>query len=253
MSETRFKTLRDTPLEDYLTPGSPLCAGCGGQLGLRIFHKVLGRNVVFVNAAGCLTLMFVYPYAPLRSSWMYTAFASAPAGAQGIRDALDILLAKHRIEPDEDLKVVVVTGDGAAYDIGLQATSGAIQRGLDFYYFVYDNEAYGNTGFQWSSATPVGSSTTTTPSSRFSPAGSLAEKKDLFEIWRAHKPPYVATVSVAHAVDMMRKIERSMGMRGPKLFIALAPCPTGWGFDPSEAIRIAKLAVEQVCGLSKKP
>jgi pyruvate ferredoxin oxidoreductase beta subunit len=62
--------------------------------------------------------------------------ASAPAGAQGVRDALDILFASGRLPPEEDLQVVVLTGDGAAYGIGLSATSGAIERGLDFLYIV---------------------------------------------------------------------------------------------------------------------
>ncbi|MCS6769212.1 MAG: thiamine pyrophosphate-dependent enzyme [Candidatus Caldarchaeum sp.] len=245
--ETRFKTLREFPLDEYLSPGATMCAGCGGMIVLRIFHKALGGNVVIVNAAGCLTLLQVYPYTPLKSSWMYTAFASAPAGAQGIRDALDILMEKGKLPQGEDLKVVVLTGDGAAYDIGLQSSSGAIERGLDFYYLVYDNEAYGNTGFQRSGATPFGSSTTTTPPTNLNPAGYSGMKKDLFEIWRSHNPPYLATIAPSHVVDMLRKIETASGFRGPKLFISLSPCPTGWGFDPSETIKLSRLAVE--CGV----
>ncbi|MEM4329425.1 MAG: thiamine pyrophosphate-dependent enzyme [Candidatus Caldarchaeum sp.] len=242
--ETKFKTLREFPVEEYLSPGSPMCAGCGAMLVLRIFHKALGGNVVFVNAAGCLTLMQVYPLTPLKSSWMYTAFASAPAGAQGISDAFDILIAKGRMSPGERMQVVVLTGDGAAYDIGLQSSSGAVERGLDFYYLVYDNESYGNTGFQKSGATPYGSSTSTTPPTRLNPAGYTGVKKDLFEIWRSHSPPYVATLAPSHVVDMLRKVEKASRLRGPKLFISLAPCPTGWGFDSSEAVRVSRLAVE---------
>jgi pyruvate ferredoxin oxidoreductase beta subunit len=242
--ETRFKTLRDVPIEEYLSPGNSLCAGCGGVLTVRLFHKVLGENVVLVNAAGCMSLLLVYPYSPLKSSWMYTAFASAPAGAQGIRDALDVLIAKGKIPSSEDLKVLVVTGDGAAYDIGLQSTSGAIQRDLDFYYLVYDNEAYGNTGFQVSSSTPFGSSTTTTPSTSIFPEGNESKKKDLFEIWRAHKPPYIATISSSQPVDMLRKIEKSSASKGPKLFIAYSGCPTGWGYDPQDTVKIEQLAIE---------
>ncbi|BAJ49932.1 pyruvate ferredoxin oxidoreductase, beta subunit [Candidatus Caldarchaeum subterraneum] len=244
---TRYRTLRDFPVEEYLSPGATMCAGCGAMLVLRAFHKVLGPDVVFVNAAGCLTLLQVYPYTPNKSSWMYTAFASAPAGAQGIRDALDILIEKGRVNSIEDLKVVVVTGDGAAYDIGLQSTSGAIERGLDFYYLVYDNEAYGNTGFQKSGATPYGSATATTPPTERNPTGYTGAKKDLFEIWRSHKPPYIATVAPSHMVDMLRKIETASQFKGPKLFIAFSSCPTGWGFDPSLSVRISRLAVE--CGV----
>jgi pyruvate ferredoxin oxidoreductase beta subunit len=242
-SETRFRTLKDMPAEDYLAPGNTLCAGCGGVLAVRLFHKALGGNAVWVNAAGCMTLLLAYPYSPLKSSWLYTAFASAPAGAQGIRDALDLLIAKGKVPPSEDLKVVVVTGDGAAYDIGLQSTSGAIHRGLDFYYLCYDNEAYGNTGFQMSSSTPFGSASKTTPPTAETPLGNTTRKKDLFEIWRAHKPPYVATLSTSHGVDFLRKVEKGSSMRGPKLYLAMASCPTGWGYDPSRSIEVEKLAV----------
>jgi pyruvate ferredoxin oxidoreductase beta subunit len=243
-TETRFKTLKDMPVEDYLSPGNTMCAGCGGILALRIFHKVLGPNVAWVNAAGCMTITMSYPLSPLKSNWLYTAFASAPAGAQGIRDALDVLMAKGKMSKSEDMKVVVVSGDGAAYDIGLQSTAGAIDRRLDFYYLCYDNEAYGNTGFQMSSSTPYGSSTKTTPATPAFPLGNTSGKKDLFEVWRAMKAPYVASLSNSHGVDFLRKVEKAGNIRGPKLFLAFAACPTGMGFDPKDSIEVEKLAVQ---------
>jgi len=167
MKRELYRSLRDISREEMLSPGGSLCAGCGGLLTLRLVHKALGEDVVFVNAAGCFTLLAVFPFTPLRSSWIYTAMACAPAGAQGIRDALDILKEKGRIPPEKDPKVVVVTGDGAAQDIGLQSTMAAIHRGLDFYYLCYDNEAYGNTGFQLSASSPYGSRTTTSLDLRF--------------------------------------------------------------------------------------
>ncbi len=242
--ETKFKTLKDVPAEEYISAGSPLCAGCGALLAVRLFHKVLGPNVVWVNAAGCMTMLFGYPFAPIKSNWLYSVFASAPGAAQGIGDALDALQAKGRIPASERMKVVVVTGDGAAYDIGLQSTSGAIQRNLDFYYLCYDNESYGNTGFQMSSSTPYGSATRTSEPTLSHPEGHQGRKKDLFEIWRAHSPPYVATISSSHAVDLMRKVEKATKFEGSKLFIALAGCPTGWGFDPQDTIRMERLSVE---------
>ena len=108
-----YQSIRQIPREEHLAGGTGLCGGCGGLLSLRLLHKALGPNVVFVNAAGCLTLLAVFPTSPLRSSWLYTAMGSAPAGAQGVRDALDVLRAKGRLREEDDLKVVVVTGDGA--------------------------------------------------------------------------------------------------------------------------------------------
>ena len=201
-------------------------------------HKVLGGNVVIVNAAGCMTLLSVYPFTPLRSSWLYSTMGSASAGAQGIRDALDIMISKGRLPQEEDIKVLVLAGDGSTYDMGLSSTSAAIHRHLDFWYLCYDNEAYGNTGFQMSGASPFGSRTAT------SPAGTLQTKKDIFEIWRAQRPPYIATVSAHDSVDLAEKVKRAEQHPGPKLFLSLAVCPTGWGFDPSQSDEIAKLAIE---------
>lgn len=233
-----FKSPKDIPTEEYLTPGSHLCAGCGGLTTLRLMHKVLGENVVIVNAAGCMTLLATYPFTPLKSSWLYTTMASAAAGAQGVRDALDILLQKGRLSPADDLKVLVLAGDGSTYDMGLSSTSAAIHRGLDFWYLCYDNEAYGNTGFQLSSASPEGSHTST------STAEPLQRKKDIFEIWLAHHPAYVATVSSHETVDLAEKVHRAQSLKGPKLFLALSVCPPGWGFEPELGDHLAHLAVE---------
>ncbi len=244
MDVVPIKSIKELPPEENILPGTPTCAGCGGLLTLRHCLKALGRRVVIVNAAGCLTLLSVYPFTPFKNSWLYTAMACAPAGAQGIRDALDILIKKGSLDPKEDMKVVVLTGDGSAYDMGLSSTSGAIYRKLDFYYICYDNEAYGNTGFQRSGATPLASKTETSPPGRINPTGAKLSKKDLFEIWNSHRAPYLATISPAYPVDLINKFKRAEKYKGPKLFIALAPCPPGWAIDPSYTVRISKLAVD---------
>jgi pyruvate ferredoxin oxidoreductase beta subunit len=231
--------MQDLPSTHLLGSGTAMCAGCGGLQAVQEIYDVLGPKTVFVNAAGCMTLLSVYPFTPFRGSWLYTAMASAPAGAQGVRDALDLLLAKGRIPPEEDLEVVVLTGDGAAYGMGVSATSGAIDRGLDFLYVCYDNEGYGNTGQQTSAATPHAARTATHARG----LGFPGEKKDLFSIWAAHRPAYVATAVGAEPVDLARKIEKAQGLAGPRLVIVLSPCPTGWGFDPRESIEIGRLAV----------
>jgi pyruvate ferredoxin oxidoreductase beta subunit len=235
-----YKRMKDLPSTHLLGAGTPMCAGCGGLQALHEVYDILGRKTIFVNAAGCMSLLAIYPFTPFSGSWLYTAMASAPAGAQGVRDALDILLAKQRIKPEEDLDVVVLTGDGAAYGMGLSSTSSAIERGLDFIYLCYDNEGYGNTGQQTSAATPHGARTSTATG----PKGFGGYKKDLFAIWAAHRPAYVATVIGAEPLDLARKIEKAKSMQGPRLIIALSPCPTGWDFDPMETVEVGKLAVK---------
>jgi pyruvate ferredoxin oxidoreductase beta subunit len=240
VDETRYKGARNLPSEHILGTGTAMCAGCGGLGALHEIYDLLGRKTVFVNAAGCMTLLSVYPFTPFRGSWLYTAMASAPAGAQGVRDALDILIEEKRLTPEEDLQVVVLSGDGSAGGMGLSATSAAIDRGLDFLYVCYDNEGYGNTGQQFSASTPH-AALTSTSTGRF---GYLGFKKDLFAIWAANKPAYAATVIAAEPIDLARKIEKARSIKGPRLILALSPCPTGWGFDAKESINIGKLAVK---------
>jgi pyruvate ferredoxin oxidoreductase beta subunit len=235
-----FHRMKDMPSTHLLGTGTPMCAGCGGLEALHNMYDILGEKTVFVNAAGCMTLLSVYPFTPFRGGWLYTAMASAPAGAQGVRDAMDILIKKKKLSEAENMEVVVITGDGSAYGMGMSATSGAMDRNLDFIYLCYDNEGYGNTGQQYSAATPHAAKTSTSKGSR----GYPGFKKDLFSIWAAHRPAYVATIIGAEALDLAKKIEKLQGIKGPRMLISLAPCPTGWDFDPKHSVEIGHLAVQ---------
>jgi pyruvate ferredoxin oxidoreductase beta subunit len=115
-----------------------------------------------------------------------------------------------------------------------------MDRDLDFLYLCYDNEGYGNTGQQYSAATPHAARTATSKGAH----GYPGYKKDLFAIWTAHKPRYVATVVGAEPLDLARKVEKARSLKGPRLIISLAPCPTGWDYDPAETVAIGKLAVQ---------
>ena len=99
-----------------------------------------------------------------------------------------------RLPADEEITVVTFAGDGGTYDIGLQALSGALERGHRFLFVCYDNEAYMNTGIQRSGATPFGASTTTSPAGHES-FGKAQKRKDMTAIAVAHHVPYVAQAS----------------------------------------------------------
>ena len=239
MNEAQIRSMKDLPSTHLLGAGTSMCAGCGGLQAVHEVYDLVGGRTIFVNAASCMTLLSTYPFTPFRGGWLYTSMASAPAGAQGVRDALDILLSKGRMTAEDDMTAVVLAGDGASFGMGLSSTSAAIERGLDFLYLCYDNEGYGNTGQQASGATPHGARTSTTSG----PRGYVGRKKDLFGIWAAHRPVYAATVVAAEPLDLAKKIQRAMSMRGPRLIHALAPCPTGWDFDPKDTVEIGRLAV----------
>jgi pyruvate ferredoxin oxidoreductase beta subunit/2-oxoisovalerate ferredoxin oxidoreductase beta subunit len=140
----------------------------------------------------------------------------------------------------EGVTVLAWAGDGGTFDIGLQALSGAAERGVDMVYVCYDNEAYMNTGIQRSSATPPGCWTTTTPST----APKKEPKKNIVEIMAAHRIPYVATASLGYPQDLMAKVTKAKEMAGTRFIHLLAPCPTGWRHETQLTLEVARKAVE---------
>lgn len=182
-------TVKDLSREEYLLKGHAACAGCGPAVSLRLLFKALGHKVLMVVPACCTTVIQgPYPYTSFAVPLQNVLFESTGAAASGIVAAL-------RQRKVEDLTVVGWAGDGGTVDIGIQALSGAAERGTNFIYICYDNEAYGNTGMQRSGATPYGAWTTTTPS------GKRERKKDMPLIMAAHRIPYVATACTSYPLD----------------------------------------------------
>jgi pyruvate ferredoxin oxidoreductase beta subunit len=184
----------------------------------------------------------IYPYTSWAVPWLHTAFETAAANASGIESALKIMKKKGRIK-QEHVDVIAFAGDGGTYDIGIQALSGAVERGHDFLFVLYDNEAYMNTGIQRSGGTPYGAATTTSPAGR-AILGKLEYKKPIADIMVAHEMPYVATASPYYWKDMLTKVRKGLEVAGPAFLHVFAPCPRGWRSDPAKSIEYSKLAVE---------
>jgi pyruvate ferredoxin oxidoreductase beta subunit len=176
-----------------------------------------------------------YPETAWKVPWIHSLFENAAAVASGIEASLKKQGRKE--------KIVIMAGDGATFDIGMICISGAFERGHDFTYICYDNEAYMNTGIQRSGATPYDASTTTSPAGTCS-FGNKRPKKDMPAILAAHGAPYVATASIAYPADLKQKVEKAINTPGPSYVQVHAPCCTGWGFEGEQTIAIAKLAIE---------
>jgi pyruvate ferredoxin oxidoreductase beta subunit len=228
---------------ENFAPGHRACIGCGEALAVRLACKALGQSVIIANATGCMEIVSSpLPYTSWRVPWIHTLFENTAAVASGIEAGLKMLVKKGRIAQKE-IKVVAMAGDGGTSDIGLQALSGAMERGHDFLYLCFDNEAYMNTGIQRSSSTPYGASTTTSPAGKVS-IGQVTWKKDMPAIAAAHDIPYVATACSSYPFDLMAKVAKGAAIQGPAYVQILSPCPTGWRFATDLTIRIGRLAVE---------
>ena len=230
------------PKEEFAVQGHRACQGCAEILGLRIALKALGRNTIIVMATGCMEIISTpLPITDWRLPWIHVAFENAAAVASGVESALKILVDKGRI-PKKDIHVIAVAGDGGTSDIGLQALSGALERGHKFTYICLDNEAYMNTGIQRSSSTPYGAMTTTSPPGKKS-IGQSTWKKNMPKIAAAHNIPYVATACPSYPFDLFAKIKKARTVNGPSYIHMLSVCPTGWRIPPDLAIEYGKLAV----------
>ncbi|MCA9548587.1 MAG: hypothetical protein KC933_01045 [Myxococcales bacterium] len=216
-----------------LRPGNTNCGGCGMSIGLTMFGRVLEEaheKAVMVIPACCgIVTAGAFPTTSYQTPVIASTFAAAPAFASGVA-------AVHRLT-DNPAHVVCWAGDGGTYDIGLGTLSAAAERNENIIYICYDNEIYGNTGGQRSSATPPGARTTTTASGKREP------KKDVMSILAAHRIPYAATLSVAHPEDFKRKVRHALKEKGLRFLLMLSPCPTGWKSESDYSVDLVRRAV----------
>lgn len=229
--------------EEYFSFGHRACQGCGEALAIRLMCKALGKDTVIANATGCMEVVSsFYPTTAWKLPWIHVAFPNAASVGSGVEAGLKVLRRKGRIA-DRDVKTVSIGGDGGTVDIGIQALSGAMERGHDLLYVCFDNEAYMNTGIQRSGATPFGASTTTDPAGLAS-FGKKAWKKNVAEIMVAHNVPYVATACHSYPLDFMNKVKKAVKVKGPSYIHCLSVCPTGWRLPPEQCIKAGRMAVQ---------
>ncbi|MHC1584886.1 MAG: thiamine pyrophosphate-dependent enzyme [Candidatus Syntropharchaeia archaeon] len=217
------------PEEEYMLKGNSACAGCTAMIALRFALKAAGPKTVLLVSACCMVVCEgTYPNTCTAVPTLDTAFACSASMASGVAAALR----------KEDANVIVFAGDGGTADIGIQSLSGAIERGTNFLYVCYDNEAYANTGMQRSGSTPYRAVTTTTP------FGKKEDGKDVPSIIAAHRIPYLATASPSYPLDLYEKVKKALSIKGPKYIHVVTPCPPGWRFPLNKGIEIGRLGVK---------
>ncbi len=226
--------MNDLHQEYLLCSGHAACPGCIDALAVRHVLATMGPDTMAVIPPSCMAIIAgPQPFSSLKIPVYQPTLEASAAAASGLRRALDA-------QGKRNTQVIVLAGDGGTYDIGFQCLSSAAERNEDFVYFCLDNEGYMNTGAQKSSSTPHFASTGSTP------AGKTSRKKNLTEIMAAHEVPYVATASVGHLPDLLRKVQKAKAMRGTRIITLLIPCLDGWGLPDDAGLTAARYAVE--CG-----
>lgn len=224
--------------ECTVTPTSLGCAGCASSIIIRELLDTLGKDTIVVNPPSCSVVNY---QTAARVPWILPNFAAGASYQTGIYRALK---AKGK---QDKVYVTSYAGDGGTADIGLQALSGAAERGEPIIWVCYDNEAYMNTGIQRSGSTPQFSQTSTTP------AGSVwdgkpTRRKNMVMLMAAHRIPYIATGSIAYLADLRRKFKRAAEVtrngEGMAYVHVHQPCTTGWYFPEEMTVEMGRLAVQ---------
>ena len=242
LDETQRSVQANLQRTNSLNSGHRACQGCGEALGARYAidaaMRAANNQIVACNATGCLEVFSTpYPETSWQIPWIHSLFGNAAAVATGVMAAM-------KVKGRSDVRVIAQGGDGGTTDIGFGCLSGMFERNDDVLYICYDNEAYMNTGVQRSSATPPAARTATTMAIGPEPGNAFGQGKNVPLIAMAHGIPYVATASVAYLRDLEEKVGRAMTVRGARYIHILVPCPLGWGAQPHDTIKLARLAVE---------
>jgi pyruvate ferredoxin oxidoreductase beta subunit len=203
----------------------PLCAGCGLALSLRLILASLPNpeDTVIVGSTGCSALAF--PQVAVHN--IHSLFGNQNAVASGLKRALKLRF------PDKVKDVVVIAGDGATADIGLDMVMHSWFRHESITTIMLDNEAYANTGGQESGMSPEGTVL------YMAPTGKKFPKIPLPEIARESGCAYAAATSPAQPRRLEKMVRRAILLArelGPTYLQVFCPCPTNYKFKPGEAI-----------------
>jgi len=190
-----------------------LCAGCPESIAFRYILASLPapEDTVFVGSTGCTSLVF--PHVSVQN--IHSLFGNQNAIASGLHRALKVRF------PDKTKDVVVLAGDGATVDIGLDMTLQSWFRQEKFTTICFDNELYANTGGQESGLMQRGFV------SKMAPVGKLFDKVRLPEIARESGCHYVACLTVSKPNRVEKALKNAILVSrefGPTFLQLYTPC-----------------------------
>jgi len=224
--------------EEQFAGGIAWCGGCTLELTARFIPKVLGKDIVLVGCPSCsATVLFGQnTEAWHRLSYVSCLMTGVASTATGI--------SRYYRKTGRDVTVVCFTGDGCSADVGFQPLSGAAERNEHIIYITYDNEGYMNTGYQRSSTTPLGASTSTTPVGAVG-RGKPTPAKNIPLLMAMHSAAYVATATLSHLEDFAKKLQKAREKKdeGFVYLHVFAPCVMGWRIESNLSIEVCRTAV----------
>jgi len=202
-----------------------LCAGCPEAAALRYVLAALPlpEETIIVNSTGCTSLMF--PHIALHT--VHSLFGNQNAIASGIKRTLDWRF------PDKTKDVVVLAGDGATIDIGLDYTLQSFFRQENITTICFDNEVYANTGGQESGSTPKGQVF------KMAPKGKVFDKVPMWELAVTSGCAYSVKLTASAPKKVAKVIKEAIFIArevGPTYIHLYTPCILEIGLGAHEGL-----------------
>jgi pyruvate ferredoxin oxidoreductase beta subunit len=202
-----------------------LCAGCPEAASLRYILSALPvpEETIIVNSTGCTSLMF--PHIALHT--VHSMFGNQNAVASGIKRTLEWRF------PDKTKDVVVLAGDGATIDIGLDYTLQSWFRQENITTICFDNEVYANTGGQESGSTPKGHVF------KMAPKGKVFDKVPMWELAVTSGCAYSIKLTASAPKKVARAVKEAMFIArevGPTYIHLYTPCILEIGLSANEGL-----------------
>ncbi|MFX1449244.1 MAG: thiamine pyrophosphate-dependent enzyme [Promethearchaeota archaeon] len=190
------------------------CSGCGNGIILNCFIRAVEnliidpKNILCVSGIGCSSWI---PSPYLKLDTFHTLHGRAVAFATGAKVF------------NNQLNVVVFTGDGDGAGIGGNHLIHAARRNIDLTVILVNNSIYGMTGGQFAPTTPYGSYTST------STYGNQENPFDLCKLVEAAGATYVARWTTNYPKKLIKSIEDALSHVGFSFIEVLTQCPTEYG------------------------
>lgn len=217
---------KDIGLKKELIEEHSLCAGCPESMAFRYILASMPapEDTVMVGSTGCTSLVF--PHVAVHN--IHSLFGNQNAIATGLKRALTVRF------PNKVKDVVVLAGDGATVDIGLDMTLQAWFRGEKFTTICFDNELYANTGGQESGLMQKGFV------AKMAPVGKKFDKVRLPEIARESGCHYVVNMTVSQPGKVEKVIKNAIYIArelGPTYVQLYTPCILEIGKQSMEGLQ----------------
>ncbi len=215
----------DLPYAKELIEEHSLCAGCPESAAFRYILASLPNpeETIIVNSTGCTSLVF--PHIALHT--VHSLFGNQNAIASGIKRVLEWRF------PDKVKDVVVIAGDGATVDIGLDMTLQSFFRQERITTICFDNEVYANTGGQESGMTVKGHVF------KMAPKGKQWDKVPMWQIAIDSGCHYVVRMTVSSPKKVEKVVKSAIYVArevGPTYIHLYTPCILEIGLNSDDGL-----------------